>query len=90
MMQALFSQLEPMMEKEREMLYALLLQIEHKVDNVLDKVTDVETRLDSLEKKTVSLGVACAKAFGQTKEAAHFLREELSEATGIIADTTWN
>ena len=59
-------------------------------NEVLDKITKLEKKIESLEKKTVALGSNCHQAFLQIREAMHTLREELGEAAGVIIADTWN
>ena len=40
--------------------------------------------------QSMSMFEVCAKAFKQVKDACETLREELSEATGTIVDSTYN
>ena len=67
-------------------LHAHVAQIEAKVDTlsraVLHSLGHAERSWKQFE--------ACAKGFGQVKEACECLRDELSEAAGTICDRTWD
>ena len=94
MMQAVFSSLEPIIEKrlneEKAGLFEFLGDLDQKVQRVLDYVKDIEHRLKKVEASTMALGMACHEAFKQTRDAAECLREELGEASGTITESSFN
>ena len=77
-----------------------LQQLAEAISKLHEHVALVESKVDTLaEAVQHSLGhaerswkqfEACAKGFGQVKNACECLREELSEAAGTICDRTWD
>ena len=70
----------------------LLKVLQESVDTLLSKVESLDTRLGAVEKAvnvTHKKFEACADGFYQIREACMCLREELSEASGTIVQSTW-
>ena len=63
--------------------------VETKLDKLTTLVEELAEKFSKLEKRINDLGFSCKTGFEQTRDAAHILREELSEATGRIVEESW-
>ena len=74
-----------------------LIHIDKKIESLHCRVDSIEVLLSELTSKTVELGQACSKAFGQTKtviqhlaETQEEVRSDLGEYGGVIvAHSDW-
>ena len=73
----------------------LLLILRH-LRNIKTQLTQLDEKMDTLEKKVVMLGAANSQAYSQTKEVISELASnqkaiemDLSDAMGTIREETW-
>ena len=64
--------------------------VESKVDFLICMVEKLHQKFNELANRVNALGIACKTGFQQTRDAAHVLREDLAEASGILIEETWN
>ena len=94
--------MEPSKFEKESMLYSRNLAAKFHylvcaVDKISKRLESIETKLEEVSNITQKLGVACGKAFGQTKEVITHLhneqaltRDELSMYGGHLIEDSWD